>query len=217
MFIVIEGIDGCGKGVQAELALQYLNDTFKNEKSSVMKYPARNTPVGQLIDQWLKGQITLGERNPQTTHMTGLLKMVSDTHAAVALQGLMLANKVEVQGELRKRLQEGHVIADRYTPSGEAYGIADGLDPGWLAITHRELVKPDLVILLDIPVSESFKRRLKGREHFEQSITRLSAARSAYLNLAKKYEYLVLDGLCEEGSISLQISDSINSLYERSL
>ena len=187
MFVVLEGLDASGKTTQAAWLAERVG-------AELFKYPDRTTPLGRLIDRWLKGQVTLGMwgAGHSETRPDVPIPILSEDHrhAALCLQGLLLANKVEVQPKLLRALVANHgwVVADRYTPSAVAYGGADGLDAQWLYESHDTLVKPDLYILLDVTTEIAAERRAKqgGGEHYEQNMGRLHRARANYLALAEK-------------------------------
>ena len=56
LLIAFEGIDGAGKTTQANNLLRYLIDN-KQEEARVYKFPDRETEIGQMIDQHLKGDL----------------------------------------------------------------------------------------------------------------------------------------------------------------
>jgi len=205
MFRVIEGIEKCGKSTATQRAVKYVRESFG--ACAHMHYPYRTTPIGGIIDGWLHGRVDLvGDR-------------VTDLDKAYCLQGLFLANKLEVQGALARHLATGHAVAERYTPSGVAYGTADGLPEEWLVETNRGLLQPDLTVLLDIPPEVSFERVPDGREHYEQSYVRLERARQSYLRQAKHDHgrWLTIDGTLKPHDISLRIADAMNRLFEESV
>jgi dTMP kinase len=217
MFVVIEGIDGCGKGTQVDLLAQHLAKAFR--QVTTLKYPDRTSPIGKLIDQWLHGTMALGT-NPDSVY--GLMNPALPLDQALANQALLLANKIEVQHHLLHAFECGHVVADRYTPSGIAYGAADGLDFDYLYDHHHmPLFQPDLYILLDMPVAESFTRRPVREEAYEANVERVARARDFYLKLAdlpaEQDRWLVLDGTKSKNTLHTQIADAVEYLYEVSV
>lgn len=173
MMIVFEGIDRCGKGTHAKRLAEKLS-------AVLMKYPARGTAIGQLIDRWLHGSVRLGSVVDSDFWHSG------DRENALMGQALLLANKIEMQCALKTALREnGRVVADRYTPSAFAYGAADGLDRDWLVEAHSELVRPDLCFLLDITAEESMRRRGRPEdEAYDLNFERLQSAREHYRDIA---------------------------------
>jgi dTMP kinase len=215
MFIDFEGIDGCGKGTQVERAVGYLRQAFS--KATSLKYPDRTTPIGKLIDAYLKGKVTLDWWSREDRLERGDAQLATDN--ALAMQGLQWANRLECQYKLQKLLSRGHVVADRYCASGIAYGTADGLDLGYLLEANSTLEQSDLTILLDIPVEESWKRRPERQEMYEADPERLRKARTVYLQLAKAnpHKWLVLDGQEDKDVLEVQVREAIDNLYQRDL
>lgn len=205
MFIVFEGIDGCGKGTQAALAQKYLIDSFGS--CALFHYPDRSTPIGVLIDQWLHGGLYLNRHQSPA----------SVVEQATALQAFFIANRAEVHPSLMRALRKGHVVSDRYVSSGIAYGQADGLDADWLISSHAVFRQPDMTILLDISPDVSFVRRPDDREAYENNVGRLSYARDVYLKMAKSNskKWLVIDGTQSPSAVSLQVNDFLNWYYQQ--
>ena len=125
-------------------------------------FPDRTTPVGKLIDGYLKGEWHAIQTKGATPEDLPL--------NALAFQALQLANRVEHLDRLRQSPHKT-LILDRYWASGYAYGKLDGLDPEWLIQVHQNLPQPSLNILLDVPPSVSVER-MKSRgappEHYER-------------------------------------------------
>jgi dTMP kinase len=214
MFVVIEGIDGCGKGTQAELVVGYVRETFGG-KCAHFKYPDRTTPIGRIIDDWLHGYVALGRWGKDEVFVPA-----RDDVSLLALQGLMLANKLEVTRKLLYSFERGHVVADRYTPSGVCYGAADGLDFQYLYENHHvPLFQPDLYVLLDCTVEDSFRRRPRRAEAYEDSRSRLRDARANYLEMAEmeRGAWLVLDAAAPRAELANKVRDAVDELYERGL
>ena len=145
MFIVIEGTDCCGKTTQCTKLASRLCGVGKVVRT--LKFPMRDTSTGQLIDAFLKGEIEL---NPQSVQL------------------LFSANRWEFAEEIRELLkQKVVVVADRYTYSALAYSAIHDLDPKWCAGLDAGLPVPDMVIMLNMPVSTSHKRGKFGSERYE--------------------------------------------------
>src|SRR2546428_8944406 len=85
------------------------------------------------------------------------------------------------------------VIADRYYPSNLAYGVSMGLSLEWLQGLDRGLPTASLVIVLDVPVPESFARKSRGRDVHEKNRQLLAKVRRTYQTLAKKLGWKIVD------------------------
>jgi len=99
-------------------------------------------------------------------------------------------------------------VADRYTPSGLAYGLTNGLDLDWMLGLERGLPIPDLVVVVDVSVQTSVKRLLSTRDVYERNESYLVKVRESYLSLAKRFGWTVVNG---EGPIE-EVSEEIWSL-----
>lgn len=70
---------------------------------------------------------------------------------------------------MKELLKEGQVIiCDRYAYSGVAYSSAKGLDIEWCKEADRGILKPDLVIFLNINLENNSSREGYGDEIYEK-------------------------------------------------
>ncbi|NJF25395.1 dTMP kinase [Thermococcus sp. Bubb.Bath] len=175
MFIVMEGIDGAGKSTQAKM----LADWFESRGYEVVltKEPT-DTAFGKLIRRLV---LTGGKE--------GIIDGARISHEAEAL--LFAADRAEhVKKLIGPSLRDGKVvISDRYFYSSLAYQWARGLDLEWLVDLNRFAIRPDLVILLDLPVKESMKR-INGRSiksEFDKIAELQRKVRENYLKLAEMF------------------------------
>jgi dTMP kinase len=170
--IAIEGIDQAGKRTQANLLAVSIRKL--RIPVTVWNFPDYTTPLGKQLKAYLRGSVRL------------------DVHS---IHLLYAANKWEVAGELTRRIRGGGVvIVNRYTPSNIAYGVAHGLPAKWLESLEDGLMKPDLVLVLDVGPRTSLLRKTRGRDVHESNLTYLNKVRRAYLSLAKKYGWRIVDG-----------------------
>ncbi len=169
--IDIEGIDGAGKSTQAELLARWMEE--RGWRVEVIHFPAYETPSGQRIAAYLRGEAELGPRE---------------------VQELFAQNRREKLADLERiRLAHHAVILDRYSPSGWAYGMARGFPLPWLLSLDAYLPMPDAVVVLDVPV-EVAARRLGHRrlDDYERDKAFLAKVREAYLFLSRKYGWPVI-------------------------
>lgn len=171
IFIVFEGIDRSGKTTQAKK----LNDLINGEnecKSVYVRYPNRDTPIGNLIDAYLTKKIELDTR---TAHL------------------LFAANRSETMEEIKTHLNKGiHVICDRYVDSGVAYSVAQGLDRDWCYSVDSNLIQPDQVIYLKSDLATSKSRADFGKELLETDSIQVKASQF-YDTIASKKNWNVID------------------------
>lgn len=171
LLIAIEGIDQSGKRTQAQLLVKALGVGVQS--TTVVSFPDYSTPLGRELRAYLSGKSQL------------------DYHAVHLLYA---ANKWEKAHEIHNRISlGGFVVINRYTPSNLAYGVAHGLDLGWLYHLEKDLPKADIVFVLDVSPKTSFLRKKRSRDVHEGDLQYLRRVRSAYLRLAKRYHWKVVN------------------------
>jgi dTMP kinase len=169
--IAIEGIDQAGKETVSRLLGATL--TSAGLRVERMEFPDYTTPIGREIGRFLEG---------------------SHRHTAEVRQLLYAANRWERKALLEEWLDEGAtILLDRYTGSGLAYGAAQGLALDWMEALEAGLPRADLVVLLDIRPEVSLARKTRARDAYEQQEQLLIRARDAYLLLAKRDDWAVID------------------------
>jgi dTMP kinase len=62
VFILFEGVDRCGKTTQSQLLTKYLNEKTACP-TELIRFPARETTIGQIIDSYLKSQNDLNDHS----------------------------------------------------------------------------------------------------------------------------------------------------------
>ncbi len=145
-FILLEGVDRCGKTTQCGLLLKHLLSL--SIAAVAMRFPDRTTNVGQLIDGYLRSGNDLDDR---------------------AVHLLFSANRWEAAPSLAQDIADGKtVICDRYAYSGVAFSSAkkeedrkcqgEDLSIDWCKSPDVGLPAPDTVIFLDLSQEEAAKR-----------------------------------------------------------
>jgi len=147
LHIVVEGIDGSGKGTQAKRLSERFQQTGKScELLSFPRYD--DTRFGAAIGDFLNGRFgKLNEVHPQLAAL------------------LYAGDRFESCDVLQRSLDENDVlVCDRYVPSNIAHQTSklDGEERSelvaWIENLEYEiyqLPKPDIVILLDLPVRQA--------------------------------------------------------------
>lgn len=188
-FIVLEGIDGVGKTTQVALLAQWLDAL--GVRHLLVREPG-GTPLGEAIRELVLGRPEL------------------DVSPRSELLLLLAARAALVRDVLRPTLEEGKtVVADRFALSTLAYqGFGRGLD---VEQVRRALdvatdgLRPDLYVLLDLPLDQALARRSGGggdpdRIEREGEAFRV-AVRDGYLALAESepgVEVITAEGSPEE-------------------
>ena len=145
-FIVLEGPDGAGKSSVAAALLVHL-------RAAGHPVTATREPGGTRLGELVRGV---------------LLDRSSVGHVPEADALLFNAARAQLVREVvAPALERGDiVVCDRFAPSTRAYqGYGGGLDLGRLDALERYAtagLEPDLVILLDVPVSVGLARRGLG-------------------------------------------------------
>lgn len=183
MIIVIEGFDQAGKKTQSKMLADFLKT--KHKKPVIFSFPDYTTPVGKEIKNFLGGKRKFA---PQVIHC------------------LLAANRWEKSKEIKEALYKKHVvIMNRYYQSNLVYGTVNGLDLRWLENLDRGLPKENIVILLDVKVSDSFSRKKQRRDRFEKDKTFALKIASTYRTLAKKYGWHVVNASQEKSQVHQQV------------
>lgn len=175
--IVIEGIDGTGKGTQAQLLVDALR--ARRRRVAPFSFPAyEQTLAGGLIGAYLDGQ--LGPPRQIDARLTAVLYAL---------------DRFEMKSALERAMAKGQVaLCDRYVGSNLAHQAARAAParrPALRAMIERlefglfALPRPDLVLYLDMPDALAQERiRLKAaRSYTAKPMDELEADRE-HLRLA---------------------------------
>ena len=170
-FIGIEGIDAVGKRTQTDMLVAWLRE--KGIRVGVTSFPDYSTEIGREIRGFFHGARSYP---PEVIHM------------------LLAANRWEDKGKLESMLVANQVVVvDRYSASNLAYGVANGLQLGWLQSLEAGLPKTDLVLVLDAPPSALRERRPDFKDRYERSSDVQENAREVYRRLARRFGWRIID------------------------
>lgn len=204
LFITFEGCEGCGKSTQAKALSQ--------------KLAGLSTPVLLLHEP---GGTELGDK------VRYLLKWAKNLSISPMAE-LLLFNSSRanlVDQVIRPALRQGDtVICDRFVDSTVAYqGYGRGIDLGLVVSAcgmATQGLRPDLTILLDIPVEEGLMRKAAkaGLDRFEQTDSSFHRrVREGYLKMAQEQpaRWLVIDGTRTRAEIRRTIWQRVEGLLDR--
>lgn len=205
--IVIDGVDGSGKGVQTRRLLQSFVDV--GEPAILTREPG-----GCAAAEDIRALLVTGEPEKWDS-MTELLLMYA-------------ARRSHLRDTIWPALEAGNwVISDRYADSSRAFqGIAGNLGLETVESIHRVVVgdfEPELVLILDIPESLALARardRGDNEDRFEQKGASYHAkVRDAFLQIATSdsQKYRVVDADQSMDRVSENIIDIINDRFSLNL
>ncbi|MFX1277012.1 MAG: dTMP kinase [Promethearchaeota archaeon] len=172
IFIVLDGIDGCGSTTHSKILKGFLeNEGFKVH---LTKEPSDNE-IGKILRMYLK--------NKEIPPTTDALMFAAD-------------RDLHYHSEIKKKLDEGCiVISDRYIESSIVYQSVSSteISVNWVKEINKFAGKPDITIILDIDPRISLKRKSdQNLEKFEE-ISFLDKVRALYLSRAKEEGYEVIN------------------------
>ena len=200
MFITFEGGEGSGKSVQSRILYRRLN---KLAISTLLIHEPGSTPLGERLSRLVKSC-----RSGSITATTELLLFNAARAQLVSTILLPSLNRGSV------------VICDRYTDSTLAYqGYGRGLKQEIVRSANEIAtggLKPDLTILLDVPVREGLERkRNNDNDRFQsEEVAFHERVRRGYLTLARKEpnRFFVINSTMSKQSISQIIWQRVNQL-----
>lgn len=201
---MLEGIEGAGKSTQLKFIQQLLQSAEKN-------VIVTREPGGTLLGEQIR-ELLLSPR---------LEGMSADTELL-----LMFAARVEhVQQVIFPALAAGEwILCDRFTSASYAYqGGGRKLPLSRIATLESwalNCLRPDLILLFDVPVSLGLQRAATRRQQldrFEQEkIDFFDRVRMAYLFLAKEYpdQYCLIDSSLPLATVQEAIQKVILAFLE---
>lgn len=200
-FITLDGIDGAGKTTQLNVIKQW----FEQKQLPVI---FTREPGGTVLGEQLR-QLLLDPATQISLRTETLL--------------MFAARQQHLEDFILPNLNNGiNVVSDRFTDATFAYqGGGRGLDE--TAITQLETwvqgdLRPNLTILLDVPLEVALQRIENAREkdRFEQENSAFfQKVRQTYLQRAQQSpaRYAVVDSSRDKTSTQLQIESALNQLF----
>jgi dTMP kinase len=181
-FITVEGIEGVGKSTN----IAYIHGLLEAAGIEVVM---TREPGGTLLGEAIRGLLL----DPRYTGMS----------PDCELQLMFAARAEHLARVILPALEQGQwVLCDRFTDATYAYqGGGRGIDVGKIAHLEQWVqgdFRPDLTVLLDVPVAVGLARAGKrgALDRFEQEqVEFFERVRQAYLDLAARHDgrYRVID------------------------
>jgi dTMP kinase len=200
-FITVEGIEGVGKTTNMEYLRQLI--TACGKELVVTREPG-GTPLGEairglLLDPEYKGM------NPDCE-----------------LQLMFAARAEHLDKVIKPAIEAGQwVLCDRFTDATYAYqGGGRSLDTEKIAALEQLVqgdFRPDLTLLLDVPVEIGLERagnRSKPDRFEQEEVAFFERVRHAYLEMARKHDgrYRVIDASLPLEQVQQQLSDTLDEV-----
>ena len=219
--IVIEGTDCSGKETQTNKLVEKLEvDGLKVARES---FPMYETPTGKIIGACLLGKPQMCDELLKSNH--GFFPEGGGNVDPVAASLLYVADRRYNLPIINDMLENNDVvILDRYVVSNMAHrgGMIKGysnrikmykkLDE--LEYNFAELPRPDKTIILYMPYEYACalkKNRTEAPDEAEQNEEYLKNGEAAYLDLARIYNYDIID--CVDSGRIKSIDDISNEVY----
>lgn len=182
-FIVLEGIDACGKGTQIKRVSAHLFDIDKSMHVLTTREPTKLSKSGENIRKLLARK-----KDPTKDGALFTREYVEDRwfHIREMVLPAMKAG--------------GIVLSDRYMLSTFTYQLAQGMDLKTLKQMHRGLPKPNLTCIIDITPEEAMKRLSKSGQKKEvfETLAFLTRVRENYLKMKELFpeeNIVIIDGM----------------------
>lgn len=200
-FITLDGIDGAGKTTQ----LDVIRHWFERQNLSVCftREPG-GTPLGENLRQLL---------------------LHPDTRAHIRTETLLMfaARQQHLHDVILPALAAGtHIVCDRFTDATFAYqGGGRGVPAADIAVLEQWVqgsFRPDLTILLDIPIDLSQQRLAQSRDkdRFEREPPQFfQAVRQSYLQraAAAPERYAIIDSSRDKAIVRSDIEAVLDQLF----
>lgn len=194
-FIVIYASNNLGKSEQAKrLASNFI---MEGKQVLVIKYPIYElAPTGPMINKIL--------RNPEE-----LGREVSE----LELQTHFAQNRRDFQQTLVNILNAGiPIIAEDYTGTGIAWGMTRGIDIETLEELNKDLLIPDISILLD---GDRFTTSIEKKHRNESESSSIwNKNRQIHLRLAERYGWKVIHANQSVDNVGKDVARVINENSE---
>ena len=211
-FLVLDGIDGCGKSTQTKKLKDYF---IANDIQTLLTAEPSNYELGKILRKYLQ--------NPKVPASVDAL--------------LFAADRIEhCNKDILPLLEKGYiVITDRYRDSSYIYQSIEGRNEGiddvsmnWIKSINKFSLIPDLTIIIDIDPKISLKRkRTQATKSKNQSLDKFeidefqNLIREEFIKIAKNSVvsdegvHVLIDGNESEEQVFKSILLVIKSYIKR--
>ncbi len=198
MFIVFEGIDGCGKSTQILKLINYFYNLDKHNHILLTREPYKEREIRKILKS---------EKDPysQKEKLTELY--LND-------------RKEHINNLIKPSLEKGIiVISDRYKYSTICYQSAQGQDMKGLIKIHENMPIPDFVFIVNTSVKTASMRMhgdSRDEQKFEKNKEFLEKVRQNYLKMPKIFPNEIIIIIEGEKSIG-EIFEEIKKYFPKPL
>lgn len=189
-FIVIYGVNNVGKTTQARMLVENLIINLSQE-GEYIKYPIYDMmPSGPLINNYLKE----GNKYQFTAREFQLLHVL---------------NRTQNEAKIKEKLESGTwVIAEDYSGTGIAWGIAADVDKKLLYTMNSHLLQEDLGILL---VGEPFVENLDKTNFHETDAALMQRVNDVFRDISKDFGWYTVNANRTKEEVQEEILQIIKS------
>ena len=206
LFIVFEGVEGCGKSFQCK---KLLNNLKKKNLSTLLTREPGGTKSAELIRN-----LILKDYFNKENKKNEKFDKYTDTLLYLAARNEHIKNKIKPA--LKKKTI---VICDRFTDSTLAYQVyGKKVNINFINNIHKyilEGIKPDITFVLKVSSRASRKRLNKRKsrnryDNFNQSF--YTKAQKSFLQIAKnKKDYFILESSNNDNVLEKKIFDIVSA------
>lgn len=187
LFIVFEGIDGCGKSTQARMLTAYLK---KKGKKVLLTHEPSKSRYGKKIDK------IIHDKSKHLSHEEWLKLFSAD-------------RRIHLKKEILPALKQGKiVISDRYYHSTLAYQLPQAK---WQNHVSKFL-KPDLTFILDLSLDKAF---LRLNKKYNEKIDKPTSFENRKILQDVRRKFLMMPKLLKEKTIIIDASKSIQKIFNK--
>lgn len=202
-FIVVEGMEGCGKTTNMQFIEAFLSS---HQISLQVTREPGGTPLAEEIRT-----VLLANRDEKVSEEAELLLMFA-------------ARAQHLQEKIKPALNTGQwVLCDRFTDATYAYqGGGRQLSQNTIALLENVVqqdLRPDLVLILDVPVEKGLERANKrgNLDRFEQERKDFfDRVRNVYLQRAAEHpqRYRVIDASVSIEQVQIQLQHTLTQFIK---
>jgi len=204
LFIVLEGIDGCGKGEQMKRLHNYLFESDKRNRILTTREPTYGR-YGMKIREILRT-----EKDPFAGAEKCLELYTKDReeHLRDVIRPFLKLDDGE---------NKNIILCDRYYHSTYAFQQTQGIPFERIYEFNKDFLKPTVTFILDVKPEMALDRVKKGRNNAEkfEELDFMKKLRKCYLDLSNRLneEIIIIDGSTSKEEVFeniLKVLDSKN-------